>query len=130
MHGSFKPPHPELGDPNTIGGYSAVHGRPAAFEGSDGFAYSVELSTEATGVSQRPFGAFILFLRWSAGSDPRVTGHFETPFLEFAGSAEAARLQLGRMSLARVREILEELIDPASGPDAAAARGADGDESE
>ena len=28
---------------STIGGYAAVHGRPAAFEGSDGFSYSVEI---------------------------------------------------------------------------------------
>ena len=37
------------GDESTIGGYAAVHDRPAAFEGSDGFSYSVELMTEETG---------------------------------------------------------------------------------
>ena len=37
----FLPADHARGDANTIGGYAEVHGRPAAFEGSDGMAYSV-----------------------------------------------------------------------------------------
>jgi hypothetical protein len=31
----FRQPDFSRGDPNTLGGYMAVHDRPAAFEGSD-----------------------------------------------------------------------------------------------
>ena len=46
--GSISPPITR-GDANTIGGYMAVHGRPAAFEGTDGLSYSVEIVTAPTG---------------------------------------------------------------------------------
>ena len=42
-HAHYRPPDHSKGDESTIGGYMAVHDRPAAFEGSDGFSYSVEI---------------------------------------------------------------------------------------
>ena len=33
-------PDHSRGDANTLGGYAAVHDRPAAFEGADGFSYT------------------------------------------------------------------------------------------
>jgi hypothetical protein len=36
-HARFRQPDHSKGDASTIGGYAAVHDRPAAFEGSDGF---------------------------------------------------------------------------------------------
>ncbi len=110
MHGAFIPPEPDKGDPNTIGGYSAVHGRPAAFEGVDGLSYSVELATDSTGEAARPYGAFILFLRWNQTADPVVTGHIETAFLEFGNSAQEARTKLGTMKLTEVQEMLNRMI--------------------
>ena len=110
MHGAFLPPDPEKGDPNTIGGYAAVHGRPAAFDGIDGLSYSVELATDSTGEAARPYGAFILFLRWNETADPVVTGHLETPFLEYGATAQEARTRLGLMTLAAVRETLNRMI--------------------
>ena len=38
MPGKHLPPDHDLGDANTIGGYMAVHARPAAFEGRDGMS--------------------------------------------------------------------------------------------
>ncbi len=55
--GRFLPPDHSKGDPNTIGGYMAVHDRPAAFEGSDGASYSVEIVTDTSGEKDRPFAA-------------------------------------------------------------------------
>lgn len=110
MFGKFIAPEPDKGDPNTIGGYSAVHGRPAAFEGADGISYSVELSTDGTGEAARPYGAFILFLRWNQTADPVVAGHLETPFLEYGSSAAEARARLGRMMLSDVKELLDTMI--------------------
>ena len=65
MPGQHLPADHGRGDANTIGGYAAVHGRPAAFEGTDGLSYSVEIVTSATGDPERPWGAYLLFVRWS-----------------------------------------------------------------
>jgi hypothetical protein len=45
-HARYRPPDHSKGDESTIGGYMAVHDRPAAFEGSDGFSYSVEIMVD------------------------------------------------------------------------------------
>jgi hypothetical protein len=88
-----------------------VHGRPAAFEGKDGLSYSVEVESDATGESARPFAAYFLFLRWSQTAEPVVTGHLESDFLTFAASQDEAREMLGRMSLRNATELLNRLID-------------------
>src|SRR5205814_8067594 len=65
--GRFIPPDHSKGDPNTIGGYMAVHDRPAAFEGIDGASYSVELVSDSSGDKERPFAAHRVFVRWRPG---------------------------------------------------------------
>src|SRR3954468_1667690 len=104
-----RPPQPDhaLGDANTLGGYMAVHARPAAFEGPDGLAYSVEIETDRTGDPPRPWGAFLLFLRWRRGGEQGIEGHLETPFLATAATAADARELVGAMPLAEVRATLE-----------------------
>jgi hypothetical protein len=103
------PPDHSKGDENTIGGYRAVHGRPAAFEGSDGAAYSVEIEVDETDDADSPWGAFLLFVKWSSG-EPRVSGHLESDFLARGASEAEVRRRVGDLPLARVREILEMLI--------------------
>ena len=107
--GRFIPPDPSKGDPNTIGGYMAVHDRPAAFEGSDGASYSVEIVSDTSGEKQRPFAAYLLFVRWGQG-DPVATGHLETDFLAFAATEEEARKMVGALSLNEVKLKLDDLI--------------------
>lgn len=107
--GRFLPPDHSQGDEHTIGGYAAVHGRPAAFEGIDGMSYSVEIEVDETGDAGAPYGAFLLFVRWERG-EPRVGGHVETDFLERAGSAEAARAALGAYPLQRVKAVLDAML--------------------
>jgi len=107
--GRFIPPDPSKGDPNTIGGYMAVHDRPAAFEGSDGASYSVEIVTDSTGETERPFGAYLLFVQWGHG-DPVATGHLETEFLAFASNEADARKALGALLLNDVKSKLDALI--------------------
>lgn len=107
--GRFIPPDHSKGDPNTIGGYMAVHDRPAAFEGSDGASYSVEIVTDETGEKDRPFGAYLLFVRWGHG-DPVASGHLETEFLAFAANEADARQTVGAMSLNEVKAALDALI--------------------
>jgi hypothetical protein len=110
MPGRFLPPDHSQGDANTIGGYMAVHRRPAAFEGSDGYSYSVELAVDTTGDGANPYGAFILFLRWRRVGEQGVEGHLETEFLTTGATADEARAALGRLPLADVRAHLERLI--------------------
>jgi hypothetical protein len=107
--GRFIPPDHSKGDPNTIGGYMAVHDRPAAFEGSDGASYSVEIVTDTSGEKQRPFAAYLLFVRWAQG-DPVASGHLETDFLAFAATEEEAREMVGALSLNEVKLKLDGLI--------------------
>jgi hypothetical protein len=107
--GRFLPADHSKGDPNTIGGYMAVHDRPAAFEGSDGASYSVEIVTDTSGERTRPFGGYLLFVRWREG-DPVASGHLETDFLAFADTEAEARSMVGAMLLNEVKLRLDQLI--------------------
>ena len=107
MSGQHLPADHSLGDANTIGGYALVHGRPAAFEGSDGFSYSVELSVDQVNDAGTQWAAFLLFLRWRRIGASGVEGHLETDYLIRAATQSAARDALGAFTLQQVREILE-----------------------
>lgn len=87
----------------------AVHDRPAAFEGSDGASYSVEIVTDLSVEKDLPFGAYLLFVRWRQG-DPVASGHLETDFLAFASTEEDARKMVGAMLLNEVKSRLDDLI--------------------
>ena len=106
----FRPADHSKGDANTIGGYMAVHDRPAAFEGSDGFSYSVELMTDATGRHDEPFGAYILFVKWARIGAQTPEGHLETDFLTYGSTAGDARDKIGALPLSDVKRLLDHLI--------------------
>lgn len=105
----FLPADHSLGDANTIGGYMAVHARPAAFEGKDGVSYSVEIVADETGESERQFAAYLLFVKWREG-DPVATGHLETDYLAYGATDKAVLAKLGAMKLSEVRSRLDLLI--------------------
>jgi hypothetical protein len=107
--GQFLPGDHSKGDPNTIGGYMAVHARPAAFEGSDGASYSVEIVADTTGDKERPYAAYLLFVRWREG-DPVASGHLETEFLAYGADQDDARQQVGALRLNDVKAQLDKLI--------------------
>ena len=107
--GRFLPADHDAGDANTIGGYRAVHARPAAFEGRDGASYSVELVADEVRDERGRFGAYIIFVRWRHG-DPVAAGHLETDYIFFGDSEETARNSLGAMKLNDVKRVLDELI--------------------
>ena len=107
--GRFLPPDHSKGDERTLGGYIAVHSRPAAFEGSDGLSYSVSIEVSETGEPATPYGAYIVFVRWGRG-EPRITGHLETDFLARAATEADARAAVGAISLGEAKRILDELI--------------------
>ena len=108
--GRFHPPDHAKGDANTVGGYRAVHARPAAFEGGDGRSYSVETAVAATGERDRPFGGYLLFVRWSAGVPPVLEGHVESDFLVFGASEGEALRGVDALPLSRARRVLNEIV--------------------
>jgi len=107
--GQFLPADHSKGDANTIGGYIAVHNRPAAFEGRDGASYSVEIITDANAERGVPFSSYILFIRWREG-DPVASGHLETPYLGGGATESEAKAAVERMKLSEVRAELDKLI--------------------
>ena len=107
--GRFLPADHSKGDPNTIGGYMAVHDRPAAFEGSDRASYSVEIVADVSDDKDHAFGAYLLFVRWREG-DPVASGHLETEFLAYAGTEDEAKRLVGAMLLNDVKLRLDQLI--------------------
>jgi len=110
MSGRFLPPDHSRGDANTIGGYAAAHDRPAAFEGSDGMSYSVEIVVDETDIVGRPFGAYFMFLRWRRMGTQGIDGHLETDYLAYGETQDAARAAIGAMTLNAVKQLLDELI--------------------
>ncbi len=115
MAGRHLPPDPDAGDASTVGGYQAVHARPAAFEGRDGMSYSVEIETDATGDPAAPWGAYFLFLRWRRMGAQGIEGHLESPFLETGATEAEVRAALGQWLLSGVRKVLDDCIGAEQG---------------
>jgi hypothetical protein len=109
--GQFLPADHSKGDANTVGGYTAVHARPPAFEGKDGASYSAEIMTDATGDRSQPWAAYLLFVRYQHG-DPVASGHVETPYLRFGNTEQEAHDSVGAMQL---NEALAELNNAIAG---------------
>ena len=107
--GQFLPADHSKGDANTIGGYTAVHARPPAFEGKDGASYSLEIMTDETGDPAQPWAGYLLFVRYGRG-DPVASGHVETGYLRYAETEQGARTLVGAMQLNAALDELNNLI--------------------
>ena len=130
-HARFVPPDHDKGDANTIGGYQAVHARPAAFEGPDGFSYSVEIMADDTSVAtsapttsganegaagaELPWGAYILFVRWHRTGEQTPAGHLETGYLSRGMSEQEVLADVARLPLSAVKELLDACVIAATG---------------
>ena len=110
MPGQHIPADHSRGDTNTVGGYAAVHGRPPAFEGTDGLSYSVEIMVSPTGASPASVGAYLLFVQWARIGASTPSGHLETDFLAESDSEAEARAIVGALSLSQARAALHALI--------------------
>lgn len=108
--GQHLPPEYEKGDETTVGGYHAVHSRPAALEGRDGMSYSLDILSDATGESARPFGAYLIFVQWARLGAQKAEGHLETDFLAWGTNGGEAELALGALPLAEAQRALDALI--------------------
>ena len=119
-HGRFVPPEHDKGDANTIGGYQAVHARPAAFEGLDGYSYSVEIVADQTGDADLPWGAYLLFVRWHRTGEQTPAGHLETAYLSRGASDSEVLADVARLPLLAVKELLDACVIAAAAGDAVA----------
>jgi hypothetical protein len=108
--GQFLQPDFSKGDPNTLGGYMAVHDRPAAFEGSDGFSYSVEILADDDHGGADSWGGYLFFIRWARIGANSPEGHLESDVLARGATETEARERVGGMTLHDVKRILDELI--------------------
>ena len=115
-HPRFVPPDPEKGDANTIGGYRAVHDRPAAFEGPDGLSYSVEVVADQTGEADRPWGAYLLFVRWHRTGEQGPAGHLETDYLARGAAEQEVLDDVARLPLSAAKGLLDACVAAAGGP--------------
>jgi hypothetical protein len=106
----FLQPNFDAGDVNTVGGYAAVHGRPAAFEGSDGFSYSVEILSDQDQHPREPWGAYFFFVKWSRIGASSPEGHLESTYVARGATEADARDQAGALPLSAVKILLDELI--------------------
>lgn len=106
----FLPADHAKGDERTIGGYAAVHARPAAFEGRDGLSYSVEMISDRVDAAEGAFGAFFLFVQWKRIGAPGIGGHLESEFLAHGSDSLAAKTALGTMPVEEVQRVLDALI--------------------
>jgi hypothetical protein len=106
----FRPADHSKGDANTIGGYMAVHERPAAFEATDGFSYSVEIVVDETDDAEAPYAAYLLFVKWARIGAQTPEGHLETAYLASAETPDEARRRIGAMRLDDVKRALDTLV--------------------
>lgn len=103
-------PHPpDDADETTLGGYMAVYGRSAAFEGMDGEPYTVGLEVDTTDHPETPFAGYLVFVRW-AQTGTAIMGHLETADLVHAASEDEARALLNALPLTEARAVLDETI--------------------
>ena len=93
----------------TLGGYLGLHDRPPAFEGPDGYPYTVSLEVEKTPNLQAPFSGYLIFPRW-AETGTGIIGHLETPLLFHGQSQEEVSAQLAALTLLEVNHLLREAI--------------------
>lgn len=105
----LNPVPPEDADETTLGGYTAVHGRAAAFEGSDGEPYTAAVETDASDDPDRPVAGYLVFVRW-AQTGTAIMGHLETGDLVAARTEDEARAALEALPLREVRALLDEAI--------------------
>jgi hypothetical protein len=103
------PPTAEPARDVTLGGYIDVHNRVPAFEGSDGQPYTVDLDVEETGDPDRPYVAFLVFIRWAA-TGAGIMDHTESGDIATGRTESDARHAALELSLYEVKAELDAAI--------------------
>ena len=73
-------------------------------------SYSVEIVVDETGIPDRPFGAYLLVLRWRRVGTQGIEGHLETDYLAHGDTEDTARDAVGRLTLDAVKRLLDDLV--------------------
>jgi hypothetical protein len=96
----------------------AVHERPAAFEGADGFSYSVEILAQqepnASPERNSDWAAFFLFVKWARIGAQSPEGHLESDYVARGATEADAIANAGKLALSETKSILDALIARAS----------------
>ena len=88
-----------------------MHGRPPAFGGPDGGAYSAAATVDDAPAADGRYGAFLLFIRWDLGGpSSKPGGHLETPYLSFGATADEALAPLHALPLEAVKAHLDACV--------------------
>jgi hypothetical protein len=98
-------PDPDL----TFGGYVETHGRVPAFEGADQQPYTVDVDAEETGDPDRPWAAFLVFVRW-ADTGAGIMGHVTSDDVAWGRTEDQARAAALDLSLYRLKDELDRAI--------------------
>ncbi|HKJ93438.1 MAG TPA: hypothetical protein VJ957_09725 [Longimicrobiales bacterium] len=98
-------PAPDL----TFRGYVETHDRVPAFEGSDSQPYTVDVDTEETGDPDRPWAAFLIFVRWAA-TGAGIMGHLESGDVAWGDTQDDARLAALDLTLFELKTELDAAI--------------------
>jgi hypothetical protein len=93
----------------TFAGYVETHDRVPAFEGSDGQPYTVDLDTEETDDPDRPWAAFLVFVRWAA-TGAGIMGHVTSDDVAWGESEDEARTAALALSLYELKAELDRAI--------------------
>ena len=93
----------------TLGGYLRHHNRAPAFEGADGYPYTVSVEVEKTPDPQAPFSGYPIFPRW-AETGTGIVGHLETPLLIHGRSQREVTTELEAFTLLEVADLLRDII--------------------
>lgn len=94
----------------SLGGYIEVHDRVPAFEGSDGQPYTVDVDVESTGEAERPYVAFLVFIRWAA-TGAGIMDHTESGDVATGSTEAEARSGALELSLYEVKAELDAAIE-------------------
>ena len=94
----------------TFAGYVETHDRVPAFEGCDGQPYTVDVDAEPTGDEERPWAAFLVFVRW-ADSGAGIMGHVTSEDVAWGGDEHEARAGALELTLYRLKEELDRAIE-------------------
>jgi hypothetical protein len=93
----------------TLGGYIDKHDRVPAFEGADGMPYTVDIDTEETGDAERPWVAFLMFIRWAA-TGAGIMDHLESGDVASGPTDEAARQAVRELTLYEIKAELDAAL--------------------
>ena len=93
----------------SFAGYVATHDRVPAFEGSDGLPYTVDVDAEETGDPDRPWAAFLVFVRWAA-TGAGIMGHVTSDDVAWGPTEEEARAGALELTLYELKTELDRAI--------------------